>query len=246
MDILYLYKQPENKGIELKYSLRSISKYCKNIGNIYIVGDIPKFVSDAVTCIKCDIPFNPIKEKAKNKAYQTIYAIEHSNIADEFMISSDDHFYIKNIDFDNYPIYRKCYRNSNIDKGLLKYDLSSGYNIIQTITRRYLEEHNLPINMFDVHMNTKLTKQDIYDAMPHIKASYNSACGFLFESTVLNNKYFKKPFNFIDVYDYKYQDDKQIQIADNCICFSTSDFKENSYLHSFLNNLFPNKCIYEQ
>ena len=131
-------------------------------------------------------------------------------------------------------------------KGKLREDVCE-----EDIKKAFLELRNIDlegadINMFDIHMNTKLTKQDIYDAMPHIEASYKSACGFLFESTILNNKYSKKPFNFVDVYDYKYQGDKEIHITSDCICFSTSDFKENSYLHNFLNNLFPNKCIYEK
>ena len=107
MDILYtLGKGSAWQDNELRYSLRSIEKYGKNVGRIYIVGDwCPGFINrDKVTFIKCEQPY---KDKFKNILYSIVYACEHSDIAEEFLLSSDDHFYMQPTDFDDYPYWLK-------------------------------------------------------------------------------------------------------------------------------------------
>ena len=57
MDILYVIgKGSEWNNNELRFSLRSIAKYGKNIDRVFIVGYKPDFVSDEVTFIPCDDP----------------------------------------------------------------------------------------------------------------------------------------------------------------------------------------------
>ena len=107
MDILYtLGKGSTWQDNELRYSLRSIDKYGINVNRIYIVGDwCPGFVDrDKVTFIRCHQPYT---DKFKNILYSVLYACENSDIAEDFLLSSDDHFYMEKTDFDAYPYWLK-------------------------------------------------------------------------------------------------------------------------------------------
>ena len=72
MDILYLYKDDGLNGESLRYSLRSIAQYGKNIDKVYICGDCPKWLSDEI--IKIPYTSN-CKYKNKRMWDQVIYAI---------------------------------------------------------------------------------------------------------------------------------------------------------------------------
>ena len=57
MDILYCIGEGSKwNNNELRYSLRSLEKFGKNVGNIYMVGYNPGFLSDEVTFINCPCP----------------------------------------------------------------------------------------------------------------------------------------------------------------------------------------------
>ena len=99
---------------DLRFSLRSLEKYGKNVGKVYMCGYIPPFISDEVIKIPVDIlPANNQQEKNKNIFSQLIYAVQNSDIGKndngEFLISMDDHYLLSDVDFENYPYYCKDY-----------------------------------------------------------------------------------------------------------------------------------------
>lgn len=105
VDILYVLGKgfSEWRNNELRYSLRSIAKYGKNVGRVFLVGYIPYWVNrKEVVCL-------PLKDTTRNKHYNIMtaieYAIEHSDIGEHFLYSSDDHYYIRETDFDKYPVF---------------------------------------------------------------------------------------------------------------------------------------------
>ena len=64
MDILYCLGEGSKwNNNELRYSLRSLEKFGKNVGNIYVVGYDPGILSDKVTFIDCP---NKYDRKQKN------------------------------------------------------------------------------------------------------------------------------------------------------------------------------------
>ena len=98
MDILYVLGSGSKwNNNELRYSLRSLEKFGKNVSNVYIIGQDPGFLSDKVTLVKIGDCFGV---KAKNILNKICEAVEYTNIGEEFLLSSDDHFYIKETDFD--------------------------------------------------------------------------------------------------------------------------------------------------
>ena len=57
-----------------------------------------------MTFIPCDDEYDA---KHKNILRCIEKAVSVSDIADDFLLSSDDHFYVRETDFDKYPIFRK-------------------------------------------------------------------------------------------------------------------------------------------
>ena len=155
MDILYVLGNGSKwDNNELRYSLRSIEKFGKNVGNVYVVGTDPGFLSDNVNLVRLEDCYCA---KHKNILNNICEAVEYTNIGDEFLLSSDDHFYVKETDFNNYPIYCKgklpeTYKQKCKNKGYYK-------SLIDT--KRILLNHNYPVYNFSWHGNTHISREAI-------------------------------------------------------------------------------------
>ena len=144
MDILYILGTGSSwNNNEIKYSLRSIAKYGKNIDKVVIVGEKPKFVNDSVICIPCG---DVMDKKHKNILNKIITAANSGLISDHFLISSDDHFYVKETDFDLLPVYYK----SEIIKGSNKNE----YKKSLLETKNFLINHDISTYQTNPHCNT--------------------------------------------------------------------------------------------
>ena len=103
MDILYILGGGSKRdNIELRWSLRSIEKFGANIGRIAVAGVIPDWVSDEIISI-------PVEQKsplyAKNNFHNVMEAVRSGELDDKFLLSADDHFYVKPVDFDDFPLF---------------------------------------------------------------------------------------------------------------------------------------------
>ena len=244
MDILYvLGKGSKWDNNELRYSLRSIEKFGKNVGNIYVIGSDPGFLSDNVTLVKLEDCY---RVKHKNILNKICEAIEYTNIGDEFLLSSDDHFYIKETDFDNYPIYCK----GMLPNGVKKKDNAKGYKKSLVSTRRLLEKHGYTYYNFSQHGNTHISKEAVKLADNLIEESYNTYNGVEPTCLLLNVLYKYKPFEFIKRSDLKIKDDitglddLKTHIGDREV-FSIYDNAIDKGVAEYLQELFPNKSKYE-
>lgn len=109
MDVVYVIGSGSKwDNNELRYSLRSICRYGIGLGRVFIVGDkLPEFVNPArVTFIK--YADKPGGSPARN-VYSKIAQIFYQTHLDKFLLSSDDHFFIKETIFEygHYPILYK-------------------------------------------------------------------------------------------------------------------------------------------
>lgn len=244
MDILYvLGKGSKWDNNELRYSLRSIEKFGKNVGNIYVIGSDPGFLSNNVTLVKLEDYYSA---KHKNILNKICEAIVYTNIGDEFLLSSDDHFYVKETDFDNYPIYCK----GTLPNGVKKKDKAKGYKTSLVSTRRLLEKHGYTYYNFSQHGNTHISKEAVSLAEKYIEESYNSLQGVEPTCLLLNVLYKHKPFEFIRRSDLKVKsliegvEDLKKLIGDREV-FSIYDDAIEKGVSEYLQELFPNKSKYE-
>lgn len=245
MDILYVLGRGSKwDNNELRYSLRSIEKYGKNVGKIYVVGYDPGFLSDKVT-------FIPHNDKYRRKHHNILdaicYAVKVSDIGEEFLLSSDDHFYVKETDFDNYPYFCK----GTLPDKLNMLAKNKIYRASLCTTRRVLEKNGLTYYTFCWHGNTHFTREGIKKAKKLIETSFNTKYGCEPTCLILNTIYSYDKFPIVNRKDLKVKDNIEnkeglIRAIGDREVFSIYDKSIEHGVREYLEELFPEKSIYEK
>lgn len=247
MDILYVIGRGSRwLNNELRYSLRSIEKYGINVGRIYISGYCPDFIDkNTVTFIPCDDMFN---RKHNNILRCIEEAVEKSDIGEEFLLSSDDHFYIKPTDFDNYPYFRKAESlPDNFDP-----DSNRFYRESLISTYKLLKSCELPVNEFNWHGNTHFNKRLFCEErFQHIRQlAYCLPGGCEPTCLMLNYQLSREPFEITDRNDCKLNENATeadfVRLVGDRECISCASSVNNSFIVKFLEREFPNKSKYEK
>ena len=251
MDILYVVGTGSTwNDNELKYSLRSIEKNGINVERVFIGGYIPEFVNkENVICV-------PVADKTNVKHYNILNVIEEvidstdigCTQSGNFLYSSDDHFYIKPVDFNSYPIYS---RGVELPKEVKQFDLHKKYHTTLVSTRKLLEEYNLPYEHFawhgNTHFNTKLWNDPIMKELR--KKSYTMPEGCEPTCLMLNYQMSVDPFEPVIRKDKKIRSIDKLAMFNQKIqdreCCSSSPNIQKSYLATFLENNLPEKSKYE-
>lgn len=161
MNILYVVGNgSEWDNNELRYSLRSLEKYGHNVGRVFIVGSCPEFINkEVVTFIPCSDPYTRPRMPHKNILHKVLYAIKHSDIGRHFLISSDDHYYVQQTDFDNLPVY---FKKEDIPTIIPPGQLGNPYPKSLKLTRELLRNYNLTTYQTNPHCNTHFDV-DLYE-----------------------------------------------------------------------------------
>lgn len=241
-DLLYvLGTGSTHDNIELRYSLRSIEKYCTNYGRIFVIGADPGFLSDKVIYIphedfKCGYKHHSILTKIQIAAFTT-------DISDNFVLQSDDHFYVKPYDFATIPVYHKGYLKEEYEK----HDM---HKASLRMTKHILENYGYPIydcshhcgTLLNKDIITKINRTLIYDAYQTFECA---------EPSSLISNVMLKEFNMtpqyrkdIKIFDFDSRADFDSIIKDN-FCFSIYDEAFDCGIEGILQELYPNKSKYE-
>lgn len=248
MDILYIVgRGSKHDNIELRMSLRSICKYAANVGKVIVAGYPCDWLSDEVTKVQIDDKYG---RKHLNLVNCIKTVVDMGLLDGEFLYSSDDHFYVKPVDFDNYPYYAKSkFLRNRVVKGERCY----GYHLSLVQTRALLEKHKLPTINFEEHCNTHMHAQVVKDFKSLIEESFSLERGAAPTSLIMNawmtTCYAPKEIvlrNDIKMRSANTVDEIRSQLSDR-ECFSIGDsiFSTGALLEYFKNE-FPLKCRYEK
>ena len=138
MDILYYIGGGSHyQNRELRYSLRALAKHCKDVGNVWIVGNRPHFLNN-------NIKYLWVEDSGawwQNAFRKTMAAIE-AGISKDFLLMNDDFYMLKDFTAAKYPHYHKgdigdCAQNK--------------YQEVIVNTRRVLQDLNKPFKHYGVH-----------------------------------------------------------------------------------------------
>jgi len=249
MDILYIVKGGAVGGtdVELRCSLRSIAKHGRGIGRVFVAGGCPAWLSDAVTCIPYQQPdVITFPDKGRNIARTTLYALEHSDIGEDFLVSMDDHFYMQDVDFEHYPYY--CRGGAGFENGELPQEgsFAGGYREYLAQSRAFLEARGLPVKCMALHRNMHCSRRWIegaWDAVEDVLTG-RGVC----EIWVLLNNWAIANEGIIPtiVEDCKVNDRREWTTRQFGQVFSTGDFRRGSWMYKALLDTFPEKSIYER
>ena len=246
IDILYIIGRGSQWGNnELRFSLRSIAKYGRNINRVIIAGYIPRFVNRE-TCICL-----PIQDKTMCKHWNILNAIISAckavELTDDFLYSSDDHFYFRDTDFANYPYYVQGPLPPLCSSG----ELNGTYRQTLINTRELLRKHGYDAWRYswhgNTHMNRTLILSDEFQALAREANTIPDGC----EPTcmVLNVLAKQRKIERTLREDYKPRNDTPLAALKEALanreCVSMNNEIGGSALHDLLMAEFPTKCVYE-
>ena len=255
MDVLYIIGKGrslcDNK--ELRYSLRGLSENGKGIGRVFVAGYCPEWLSENVIKIPCEDIYKgetTQKQKHCNITNTILYAVDNSDIDDEFICSMDDHIYIRETDFDNYPIHivQKPHGEGEDKIFLPTHPNGEPYNEYMVETGKILESIGLPTINYTLHRNMHLSRPFINEYRKTIE-NFIDECNmpevFCLYGNAMKGK---TPHEYKTVKDVLVHNGGEWWKTDsrNTEVFSVVDFKEGSGLDILLGGLFPNKCKYEK
>jgi hypothetical protein len=266
MDILYIVGNFSNcNDWEFKFSLRSIDKYGKNIGRVFVCGYCPDWLSDDVIKIHYEIqPYSTMGDKARNIYKQIIYAVENSDIGindnGDFLISMDDHYILNDVDFGNsYPHYVKDYISRKcrylLPSIFERNKMSPDYQKLLLSTCFFLRKKHLSYLNFVPHRNIRVNRDVIKELQINninneIFRQKIDVEGLLlivnYEYTIKNKKHdYHFPIEIVK--DFKTNNVVKIlkYIENGGTFYSTLDFSENDDVFKMLYNLFPKISKYE-
>lgn len=100
--VIPLSKESQSNNLELRIALRSIEKYGKNVGNIWLLTEADLPWAKNVNIIKKG---DPIKNnKDANLINKVITACENPDVSERFMFWSDDQLLQSEVDLDVAPV----------------------------------------------------------------------------------------------------------------------------------------------
>ncbi len=154
MDILYVLTYSNWNNNELKYSLRSLEKFGKNIGKIYICGYKPNFINYNSVI---HVPFEEKKDCCRNTRDKIFHVCKNIDISENFVLFNDDFYLLEELDLNNIPKY---------SKGIIEHKSESYFEKMLLLTEYFLKENKKTNFDYEVHIpcefNKSILLNDIY------------------------------------------------------------------------------------
>ena len=227
MDVLYILgSHSQYKDIEIRLSLRSLEQNGKNIGRIFVVGRIPRWLTNVVF-IKEEDRYS----RENNAFYKTLVGCK-SDISDEFLFMNDDFYMMKPFDAKTYPYYA--------NGELKQINNPSRYQEVQNNTINYLATKGIEkVIDFGVHCPIRydkkkfLSMKDIFSLRKFKNSGYSPR-------TLYGNLFVD---NYIISKDCKLWANDQITETEQG-CISTSDACDDKI--EWLEKIFNKKSKYEK
>ena len=253
MDIAYIIgpgsKWDDN---ELRYSLRSIDRYGLGIDNIWIIGYCPDFI-DQTKVNYIPMQDRPGRAPAQNVFFKIRYLMESPITPDKIIISSDDHFFIRQVDFDHWPIFFKGFEMpTHASVGSGKFG-DRRYTQCMADTRDIMDQLGLGTVYFEGHTNklydkrawSWLKKRHAFDLILTCSAglSTNSLMG-----ATMTKVFGYTPIHRTDVKlrDKDLQQHAIRQLLKDTDEFSIYDSAIDAGIDTYLKDLFPDPSRWEK
>lgn len=222
---------------ELRYSLRSLEKFGHNVGNVFIVGECPDWVTNVI-----HIPAKDGVGHERNIMNKLLAACNDERVSENFGLWNDDYFLTDYIDLDKYPRYQCGTLREKIDKRI-RFD---GYRMSMENTRDFLKDQNKFTLFYDTHCPIIYNKQKFKELMNIV--DWEKRNGYVIKSLYAN--YYPESFRYME--DKKFTADTGIltmkqEIKDRHI-FSIADgvmFSPTKTMKVLLEELYPLPSKYE-
>lgn len=162
MDILYyIGSGSKHNNDELRYSLRSLEQYCKDVGRVFIVGNKPNFI------INCELVWVEDKFEWWKNAFEKTKAAIKAGISKEFLLFNDDFYMLKPFEAAQYPFYHK---------GDIMPKPCNPYQEVIVNTGRILKNLKKPFKHFGVHCPIRIEAEKYLSLEKYFKEPVSARC----------------------------------------------------------------------
>lgn len=235
-DLVYILgKESGWLNNEIRYSLRSVEKFLKNYGNVFVFGECPHFLD---TSRIIHVPnTDTSRDKALNIKSKLVAICSHADVSEDFMLFNDDYFLMSDIDASNYPYLYKC-------------ELEHSATINRTIYREHvlstiavLKERGLPTRNFDTHKPIIYNKEKLMSVI--FQYPWDKKFNYVMRSLYCNTLGIEgvlQPDCKINI-PMPLQRWKDKTATD---CFSIDDRAINMNFKTFIDNEFHHPCVFER
>lgn len=162
MDVLYYIGNGSMRhNIELRFSLRSLEKFGKNIDRVFIIGNKPEFIKN--------VEYYWVEDKNewwKNAFIKTKTAIE-KGITEDFLLMNDDFFMLADFDAETYPFYHR---------GEIPDDNGRDYQKVIANTKRILQSENATTKHYGVHCPIRINGKKYLTLEKYYKEPVSARC----------------------------------------------------------------------
>lgn len=238
IDLLIPYRSvPSTNDFELRYSLRSIEKYCKGMDKVIIIGNKPSFVTN-VCHIGNNRMFSQFHEN--NICEKTIFACSHTGLSDNFLFWNDDFFLTKEIDAETYPYYQCGDLNDLLETRIHQGD---GYrqSILNTITA--LQRRGKRTLNYDLHCPIIYNKAKFIEIMQDVDWSVSN--GYVIKSLYANMVGVENQFMSDNKINSDITDKEFEKIISTRHIFSIGERGLTDELKGRIEKLYPTKSKFE-
>jgi hypothetical protein len=229
--VIPLNNRSTQKNQELRYCLRSIEKHLSGVGNVFVVGDCPQWLTGVIHIPFSEDPRNRYRDRnIMNK--MSVACIDH-RVSKNFLMVHDDHFLLADYDALAFPYYHMGPMNEGHGQyGETKKNTKGLLSFIDTF------------NNYDCHCPIVFNKQMFMRSVA--VADWSKCYGYCLKTLycVMNgisgehiaDKKIRLPLNKGSIMN-ELQGRKWFSIGDRC-------FTKGGMM-DVLNELYPNKSKYE-
>lgn len=227
--VIPLNKSSRWQDNELKYALRSVEKFLRNHGRVFIVGDLPKWTIQNVI----HIPAHDTKYPAKSIMQKVLLACKDERVSDTFLFMNDDHFITTPMDADTFPYFHK---------GPLANSLKNRTDYLYTV-KNTLMRIGGDAKDFDIHTPIRYDKNAFIDTMTHfdwevphgycIKSIYCATTGITGQQLDEGKFYQSKSMEQLQ---HWFSSHPIVSVGDECL---------GHFVKEYLDILFQTKSKYE-
>ncbi len=162
MDVLYyIGSGSKHNNDEIRFSLRSLEKYCVDLDRVFVVGNKPPFLKN-VTYLWVEDKF----EWWRNAFEKTKAAIK-AGISDEFLLMNDDFFMLQKFRAATYPFYHK---------GDISLEPKNAYQEVLRNTRCVLEKQGAPFKHYGVHCPIRIVGKKYLELEKYFLSPVSARC----------------------------------------------------------------------
>jgi hypothetical protein len=241
IDVLYtLGPDSGHNNQELRWSLRGLEKFGRNVGRVIVAGFPPDWLSDEV--VKFPVAKPEGKEKDSIIWHNVMSAIESGVVSGRFLLSSDDHFITAPFDFDQTPLWRRTNKGNPAD---IQDRCDTAYWRVMAQTREVLLANGYGIAKTYPHRNTVIDCRCVEEAKRLLSTAKNQSVGLEINCVMgnLKHKMFGEPFVLMK--DWKVSSFNRSAVDSGFFSIRDSAFNDPAFT-TFMNAAFGTPSKYEK